>query len=109
MWFTLKPIGWLVGFVGIQPRRLEIGYFQIGYWIATHEMGNGYGSEACRLATQICLHKLGAKRVELEIAKSNGASQIVARRNGYHFEACLRNRCIGADGQIDDSFIYSMS
>lgn len=97
----------LVGWASIQPRNCEVNYFKIGYWIGTQFMRQGYATEACRLATRIALDVFKANRLELEIASTNGASQTVAKRNGYELEAVLRASCVGLGGKPDAGYIYT--
>ena len=96
----------IVGYIAIMPENPDIGYFKIGYWTASKALGKGYATEACRLVRNIALRVLSAHRLEMQIAKSNVASQIVAERAGFKRETDLRAAVVGLNGNPDIAHVY---
>ena len=96
----------MLGTVGIHLRDDKIDFYEISYWIAPAFTNRGFASQACQLATKIALNVCMANRLEIGTAKSNIASQMVAEKAGFEFEARLANRCVGLTGRPDDAFIY---
>lgn len=97
----------LVGCVGIHEPVKDIGYHEIGYWIGTNYMGRGYATEAVILARNIAIKMLTPTRLEIGTARTNHASNAVARKAGFQLEATLKNFCLDADGNLDDGNFYT--
>lgn len=96
----------LVGCIGIHPERPPMKYCRLGYWIGSAYKGQGYGTQACIMARDIALKFMKPLRLELGTAKSNKASQAVAKKAGFELEAILRNYCLGQDGKHEAGLFY---
>lgn len=60
---------------------------EVGYWVAPWARGRGVATAATRAVTRWAIEELGAKRVTLEAASTNYASQQVALNAGFTAKA----------------------
>src|SRR5215213_4479594 len=65
----------------------------LGYWIRSSAVGQGYASDAARSLAKWGLSELNLQRIEIVAAVGNIASQRAAEKAGAKREAILRNRC----------------
>ena len=75
-----KDTGRLVGSVGLHRTDWSEPKTEVGYWIRTSEVGNGYATEGVQVLVDWALTKLGAIRVELLTMEENLGSRAVAAR-----------------------------
>lgn len=97
-----------VGGTGLHRMDWSVPRFEIGYWIRSSFEGRGYVSEAVRALTRFALRSLGAQRIEIHCSHRNVRSQRVAERCGFVLEGRLRNQAREPDGQLRDTFVYSL-
>jgi RimJ/RimL family protein N-acetyltransferase len=83
------------------------GLAGIGYWLRQEARGHGAATTAVRLVSRWALESLGIKRLSLETAPENTASQRVAERAGYTREGLLRAWMPTVAGRRD-SVMFSM-
>lgn len=100
--------GTFLGGLGIHPRNWDVRFFEIGYWLRASAEGHGYMSEAVRLATDYLFGMWDANRVEIRCDARNQRSASVARSNGFHEEAHLRNDSRATDGTIRDTLVFAL-
>ncbi|MCP4326668.1 MAG: GNAT family N-acetyltransferase [Alteromonadales bacterium] len=97
----------LLGMISLIISDKSVPYFEIGYWLRTTEVGNGYVTDAIKMLESYAFNELKAKRVAIKTAKSNLKSQAVAERSGYELEAVLANARRLPSGELDSTLIYS--
>ena len=108
MLLFLKGTDTLAGSSGVHRIDWEIPKFEIGYWCRTRFSGQGYVTEAVRGITDFAFGELGARRVEIQCDTRNKPSARVAEKAGYVLEGTLRNGQVSTDGELRDTFIYSL-
>ncbi|MBV1879719.1 MAG: GNAT family N-acetyltransferase [Pseudomonadales bacterium] len=79
----------------------------LGYWIRTSELNQGYASEAVNGLINFGLTQVGLLRIEIIMSTKNRASQRVAEKSDGQFEGLLKNRLFLHD-QPHDTFLYSV-
>ncbi len=78
----------------------------LGYWVRTGCTGRGVATAAARLLSRFGVEQLGLKRIGLQIALPNRASQRVAEKSGATREGVLRNGMF-VRNLIYDCVLYS--
>jgi len=86
-----KDTGEYVGGSGMHRIDWEVPSVEIGYWLRTSQVGQGFVTEAVNTITAFAFNTLGAHRVEIHCDERNTRSAAVARRAGFEVEARLRN------------------
>ena len=81
---------------------------EIGYWVHTHYVGQGYCSEGVRGLTRLAFEELGANRVEITMDDRNRRSWAVAERVGFQLEAVHRHDSRDNQGRLTDTRVYAM-
>ena len=103
----VEPVtGEIVGATGYPRLDWTVPKFEIGYWLRSDRVGQGYASESTWALAQHAFQVLGANRVELRMDDRNKRSWAVAERLGFTFEATLRNEVRVPDGSLRDTRIY---
>jgi RimJ/RimL family protein N-acetyltransferase len=102
-----KDSGRLVGSVGLHRTDWNEPKTEVGYWIRTSEVGNGYASEGVEVLADWALTELQAIRVELVTLEENAASRAVATRCGFALEGVLRNVLRGPDGNLRHRYVFA--
>lgn len=98
----------LVGNIGLMVRGWDIGSFEIGYWLRTSAVGQGYMTEATRLLTDFAFDHLNANRVMIRCDAENARSAAVPRRLGFTQEGLLRRDIAAPDGHLSDTLIFAL-
>lgn len=96
----------LLGTCCLLIRDPNVPFFEIGYWVRTSSAGKGYISEAISLLETYAFSELGAKRLEIRMAKCNTKSKAVAERAGYHFEGALKCERRLPGGELTDTLVF---
>jgi RimJ/RimL family protein N-acetyltransferase len=97
----------LIGFVELEvdwPNQacfLAIGIGEPDYW------GQGYGSDALRLALRYAFQELGLHRVGLNVISNNARAIHVYEKTGFTWEGATR-QVVYRDGQRLDMIYYGM-
>ena len=82
--------------------------FEIGYWLRTGAVGNGYATEAARALTELAFRSLAAERVEIRVDDLNARSYAIPERLGFELEATLRAHERATNGELSNTRIYAM-
>jgi RimJ/RimL family protein N-acetyltransferase/nitrite reductase/ring-hydroxylating ferredoxin subunit len=90
--------------LGPNPRRHAVGYL-----VAPESRGHGVAVRALRLITHWGFAELGIERLALWTLPGNVASQKVAERAGFRFEALIRNWEADRDDRPIDAIMFSMT
>ncbi len=106
LWFYRKSDGLYLGGSGLHNIDWEVPRFEIGYWIRTSAVGQGYVTEAVNGITAMAFDKLKAVRIEIRCDARNQRSAAVALRAGYTLEARLHNESRAPDGELRDTLIF---
>ncbi len=97
----------IVGSSGLHRIDWEIPKFEIGYWVRTPDSGRGYATEAVGTIERFAFESLGARRVEIRAATTNGPSRAIPERLGYDLEGILRSDSLHTDGRLRDTAVYA--
>jgi ribosomal-protein-serine acetyltransferase len=79
----------------------------LGYWVRATEIGQGVATVATRLLAQWAFHHTDLHRLEIVVAKDNGASLRVAEKVGALREGSLRER-LRVLGELKDAAMFSL-
>jgi RimJ/RimL family protein N-acetyltransferase len=89
---TGHPPGWLVtvggtviGDIGTHGQVDEAGRVEIGYGLAAHSRGQGYGSEAVAAVTEWLLSQPGVRQVRAHTLTSNAPSRRVLEKADFTY------------------------
>jgi RimJ/RimL family protein N-acetyltransferase len=102
-----RSSGRLVASVGLHRTDWNIPRTEVGYWVRTGELGNGYATEGVTALTKWALDELRATRIELITDEQNTGSRAVADRCGFFLEGIHRNVGRGPDGQMRHNCMYA--
>jgi RimJ/RimL family protein N-acetyltransferase len=83
------------------------GKFEIGYWVRTKFMGQGFVTEAVNGITDFAFKQLHANRVEIRCDADNLRSAAVAKRCGFLLEGILRHDSLSVSGELRSTMIFS--
>jgi hypothetical protein len=97
----------LVGSIGLHRTDWAAPRTEVGYWVRTGEVGQGYACEGVNVLCDWALHDLGAIRVELVTDEQNLASRAVAERCGFTLEGIHRNIGVRPDDTLRHACIYA--
>ena len=104
-----QPDGRLVGVGGLPRLCWERREFEIGYWVRTSAVGNGYVTEFVRCMSQLCFEHFSALRVEIRVSALNRRSRRVAELAGFRSERTLEADGTHPDGSVRDTIIYALN
>ena len=97
-----------IGFVGMEyletRHRVASGYVLIG---EKTRWGNGYATEAARLAIAYAFEEIGIHRLEIAISIENNAALRVLLESGFRHEG-IRRQCVFSNGQWHDMAVAAM-
>ena len=99
----------VVGGTGLH-RRVGDDAFEIGYWIRSDAVAQGFATETAAALTRVAFTIAEAERVEIHVDPRNSASCRIPRKLGYVEEARLRRRLppIVPGGAKRDVLIFSL-
>lgn len=72
--------------------RAGIAAREVGYWLRKDAVGKGFATEMSAAVIRTAFELDKVSRVDLLCSSANEASAAVARRLGFTFEGCLRDR-----------------
>ncbi|NHZ72655.1 MAG: GNAT family N-acetyltransferase [Aquificales bacterium] len=104
----LKGTNTCVGGSGLHRIDWEVPKFEVGYWLRTSYVGQGYMTEAVTGITNFAFDMLDAKRVEIRCDALNERSTAIARRLNFPLEGTLR--CDDRNhlsGKLRDTLIFA--
>jgi RimJ/RimL family protein N-acetyltransferase len=101
------PGGEGLGVIELHLSAADPGLAEVGYWLRRQARGHGTATIAVRLVAGWAFDQLGIKRLSLETAPENTASQRVAERAGFTREGLLRAWMPTAAGRRD-SVMFSL-
>jgi len=104
----LKDTNTCIGGSGLHRIDWEVPKFEIGYWLRSSYVGQGYMAEAVTAISQFAFHTLNAKRVEIRCDARNERSASVARRLHFTHEGTLRQEARHhLTGELRDTMIFA--
>ena len=103
----LKGTPTLVLSSGLHRIDWQSGKFEIGYWVRTKYMGQGFVTEAVNGITAFAFQHLHANRVEIRCDAQNIRSAAVAKRCGFLLEGILRHDALDVNGNLRSTMIFS--
>ncbi len=104
-----RATGRYLGGSGLHRIDWAVPAFEIGYWLRTSALGQGYVSETTRVLCHFAFETLHANRVEIRCDGSNERSLAVPRRLGFVQEATLRNETRDNSGKLRDTVIFALT
>lgn len=102
-----KSTGALIGKGGFHHIDWAIPKFEIGYWLASSAIGQGYCTEAVSGLVEFARRELSATRIEIRSQPANVRSRAVAERAGFTLEGINRHALLRADGSLGDACMYA--
>jgi RimJ/RimL family protein N-acetyltransferase len=104
----LKGTNTCIGGSGLHRIDWDVPKFEIGYWLRSSYVGQGYMTEAVTAITEFAFATLGAKRVEIRCDARNERSASVARRLNFTHEGTLRHEARHhISGKLRDTMIFA--
>lgn len=98
-----------LGDIGLFNIDWTIRRFEIGYWLRTSAVGNGYATESASLLCDLAFTLFQARRVSIQCDPNNRRSAAIPRRLGFELEGILRNERLDPRGQPIDLMIFGMT
>lgn len=105
--FVVAVDGDPVGSLGIHGVDDANGSAELGIFLAEEHWGNGYGTEAGRLATQYAFDQHRRHRVVARVFEGNEASARIWEKLGYELEGTHRDQ-VFVDGDYLDVRYYAV-
>ncbi len=102
-----KSDGLYLGGSGLHNIAWDVPRFEIGYWLRSSAVGQGYVTEAVDGIAAMAFTKLDAVRLEIRCDARNQRSAAVALRAGFTLEARLQKESRGPDGNLRDTLIFT--
>jgi len=96
-----------LGMISLHLFATDPGLAEVGYWLRREARGHGAATTAVRLVAGWAFGELGIRRLNLQTAPENLASQRVAERAGFTREGLLRAWLPTAGGRRD-SVMFSL-
>ncbi|NDJ33375.1 MAG: GNAT family N-acetyltransferase [Chloroflexi bacterium] len=103
-----RETGEFIGSTGLERINWDVPRMEIGYWLRTSWVGQGYVTEAVAALTAFAFETLGAERVEIRMDATNVRSRAVAERSGYVLEARLRHYTLNPAGELIDELVFAL-
>jgi [ribosomal protein S5]-alanine N-acetyltransferase len=94
------------GAVGLSLTR-EHARGELGYWIAVHEWGRGYATEASRALVEYGFAALGLHRIQARHLARNPSSGRVMEKLGMRREGVARDWAL-KDGRFEDIVMWAV-
>lgn len=98
----------IVGSVGLNGIDESNMLANLGYWLRTDAVGNGYATAATKLLATYGIDQIGLHRIEIIMSTENEPSRRVAERAGATYEGVLRNR-LRLHGRSHDAHSFSIT
>ncbi|MEW6421551.1 MAG: GNAT family N-acetyltransferase, partial [Deinococcota bacterium] len=101
----------LIGSSGYPALDWQIPKAEIGYWTAPAHTGKGYATEVARALTELGLHTLCFRRIEIRCDRRNERSARIPQALGYRLDATLVNNAVAADNpaELRDTLVFSVT
>ena len=101
--------GRYLGGSGLHSINWDVPKFEIGYWLRTSAVGNGYVTEAVQVLCSFAFDTLKANRIEIRCDSRNERSIAVPARLGFILEAHLRNDLLDNNKELRDTLVYALT
>ncbi len=103
-----KVSGELIGSSGLHRIDWQVPRFEIGYWLRTSCIRQGYMAEAVNGITAFAFDTLVARRVEIHCDEKNKRSAGVALRCGFVLEGILHNNARHhRTGKLENTMVFA--
>lgn len=96
----------IIGSIGVYTIDWEVLKFEIGYWIKTSAVGNGYAREAANALTRFLFTYFNANRIEMQTDSDNQKSINIPLSLNFEHEATLKKSYINNSGNLVDTEIF---
>lgn len=99
----------VLGEVWLKMVDWSVPNLQIGYWLDTRHVGNGYAFEAISAVIRYAFARRNAKCIQLYISGKNTRSLNLAKKLGFHHEGTLKNYFRNyVTNELSSAELYSM-
>lgn len=99
----------IIGMISITKIDKFNGVGTIGYWIGEKYWRNGYGGESLKAMIDFFFRKLKLRRIDIEAASENEASNSLIRKMGFVYEGLrIKNTRSKSTGELHDINAYGM-
>ena len=105
--FFRRGDGVLVGKGGLHTIDWTVPKFEIGYWIRSSCVNQGFATEATLALVDLARARLAARRLEIACDARNAASRRVAMKCGFELEGIHRRNRRDTAGELADSCMYA--
>lgn len=102
-----KASGRLLGSTGLHRTDWAVPKTEVGYWLRSSCVGQGYVQEAVQALVAFAFTHLRAARVELITDEQNTRSRRVAERCGFTLEGVLRHERRAEDTGLRNTCVYA--
>ena len=103
-----KQTGAFIGSSGLHRIDWEVRKFEIGYWMDSRFLGQGYMTEAVKGITEFAFKHLYARRLEIRCNSRNIRSRKIAESLQFDLEGILRHEDLSIDGkEVRDTCVYA--
>jgi len=97
-----------IGGSGLHRMNWAVPKFEIGYWIRTSRLGQGFITETVAALTQYAFRALKARRVEIRCDPDNERSAAIPKKLGFDLEGRLRFDSVTPhSGRPRDTLVYA--
>lgn len=105
-----KKTGRVIGSLGLHKRGTctSEGSRELGYALGESHWGNGYATEACRIALDYAFTQLNCRVVRVGHFPFNQKSRRLIKKLGFVYEGSLRQVVQLPDGSWTDELMYSL-
>lgn len=104
---NLRQDNTLIAMSGFHDINWAVPKLEIGYWLRTAYVGQGYMTEVVNCLTDFLFLDWQIKRVQIRMDNLNVRSWRVAERAGYTLEGILRNDALSPAGALRDTRVYA--
>lgn len=101
-----RTSGAFVGMASLLNFDWDVPKGEVGYWLATSKVGQGFATEAARSMATLG-RSIGLVRVELCCDVTNTRSRAVAGRAGFELEGVLKNERRNPQGGLRDTCVFA--
>ena len=105
--FYRRRDGLLVGKGGLHTIDWSVPKFELGYWIRSSCVSQGFATEAALGLVELARTHLRARRLEISCDARNAASRRVAEKCGFELEGILRQSRRDTSGELADACIFA--
>jgi len=106
---TLKPIGKVIGMIGLRGLDRFGKKAEVGCWLGKKYWGQGIGTEAMKAIMEFAFRKLKLVRLEAEVFVENKPSACLVKKAGFQKEGLKRKGTRAkSTGKWHDTYVFGL-